>query len=172
MLRTLIITILCQVTMAVFLKDDTCSHMDISGPIIVKDDNAVIENTIIWADPTTELDTSNDYALKIAANVENVTIRNVLIYHAANGMGIYAFRPKNLRIENVQVIAYGNDWGAAPCPTRKPFSGYDCTNIKIYHAEGLVLDTVHVENGSRGVSLKNCTGAEVSNLVAINVRGP
>ena len=172
MLRTLLIAILCQATLALKITDDTCSNMAISGPIIVKDDNTVIENTIIWADPTTASDTSNDYAIKIASNVENVTIRNVLIYHAANGMGIYAFRPKNLRIENVQVHAYGNDWGAQPCPTRKPFAGYDCSNIKIYHADGLVMDTIHVENGSRGVSLKNCTGAEVSNLVAKNVRGP
>ena len=101
-----------------------------------------------------------------------MTVKNVLIYHAANGMGIYGFEPKNLTLINVQVLAYGNDWGAAPCPTRKPFAGYDCSNIKIYHAENLVLENIHVENGSRGVSLKNCTGAEVTNLVAINVRGP
>ena len=119
MLRTLLITILCQVTMALNLQEGVCNNMEISGPIVAKTDGQVIENTIIWADPTSESDTSQDYALKIVA--DNVTVRNVLIYHAANGMGIYGFRPKNLRLENVKVLAYGNDWGAAPCPTRKPF---------------------------------------------------
>ena len=47
-----------------------------------------------------------DYALKITK--DNVTVRNVIVYHPANGMGIYSNKSKNLRIENVQVIAYGN----------------------------------------------------------------
>ena len=63
--------------------------MEISGPIKVTTDGAVIENKIIVVDPTLEGSTKNDYALKIVAN--NVTVRNVLIYHASNGMGIYGF---------------------------------------------------------------------------------
>ena len=66
---------------------------------------------IIVVDPTSDTDESNDNALKIA-NKQNVTIRNVVIYHAANGRGIYAWNCKNLTIENVQVIAYGNEAGA------------------------------------------------------------
>lgn len=49
-------------------------------------------------------------ALKIQA--ENVTLRNVVVYHAANGQGIYATTAPGLTLENVEVYAYGNAWGA------------------------------------------------------------
>ena len=60
---------------------------------------------IITAEPDT------DYALKIMFK-DNVTIRNVIVYHPANGMGILSWKSNNLKLENVQVIAYGNEWGA------------------------------------------------------------
>ena len=84
--------------------------MQISGPIKVRKDNTVIEDMIIYAPPTSADDHSNDYALYIKG--KNVTVKNVLIYHAANGRGIFAKHSDNLRIENVEVIAYGNEWGA------------------------------------------------------------
>jgi hypothetical protein len=34
----------------------------------------------------------------------------------------------NLIIENVEVIAYGNEWGANPCPD-EVLGGYACNNI-------------------------------------------
>ena len=125
---------------------------------------------IIIADPTSEDDTSQDFALKIVA--DNVVVRNVIVYHAANGMGIYVYQVNTLTIENVQVIAYGNAKGAQACPTRSPFSGYDCSNIKIIDATSLTMNNVYVENGSRGASIKNSPNADVQNFVAKNVRGP
>ena len=65
---------------------------------------------IIIVDPTLESSKENDYALKILA--EDVTVKNVLIYHAANGMGLTASRAHRLKLENVEVIAYGNANGA------------------------------------------------------------
>ena len=122
------------------LSAPTCDDMELSGPMTIKEDDALIENLVIYAEPTSADSTANDYALKIVA--ENVTIRNVLIYHAANGMGIYAYEANNLVLDNVQVVAYGNEWGAQPCPTRKPFMGYECANIKIVKSEGVQIDNV------------------------------
>ena len=73
-------------------------------------DNTVIEDMTIVANPTSADDESNDFAIKVEAN--NVIIRNVVVHHAANGMGIYGMKSANLTIENVQVIAYGNAKGA------------------------------------------------------------
>ena len=109
MLRTLLIAILCQAALAITGLTG-CNSMTVSGPMTIDVDSTVLQDTIIFADPTTASDSSNDYALKITAN--DVTIRNVLIYHAANGMGIYGYESNNLRLENVKVLAYGNDWGA------------------------------------------------------------
>lgn len=129
----------------------------------------MIENTIIYVDPTSADSKANDYGLKIVA--KDVTIRNVLIYHAANGMGIYAWSADNLVLENVQVIAYGNEWGAQPCPTRAPFLGYDCTNIKIVKSENVKINNVQTENGSRGISLGTSPSPTLTNVVAKNPRG-
>ena len=96
----------------------------------------------------------------------------MIIYHATNAIGIYGWMPNGLRLENVQVIAYGNEWGAQACPTRKPFSGYDCSNIKIYYADDVKMDNVYVENGSRGISMVSCPGAQLEGIYAKNVRGP
>jgi exosome complex RNA-binding protein Rrp42 (RNase PH superfamily) len=82
-----------------------------NGPVKITQNDFVLENMIIIVDPTSDEDHSNDIALTIARK-ENVVIRNVIIYHAANGRGINAWRCKNLTIENVQIIAYGNKLGA------------------------------------------------------------
>ena len=73
--------------------------MEIVGPMSVWRDNTVIENVIIYAEPTSADSTENDYALRITG--DNVTIKNVLIAHAGNGIGIYAFKAHNLKLENV-----------------------------------------------------------------------
>jgi hypothetical protein len=142
-----------------------------NGPVRITQNDFVLENTIIIVDPTSDEDHSNDIALGIYRK-ENVVIRNVIIYHAANGKGINAWRCKNLTIENVQIIAYGNELGAGPCPTRLPFGGFECTNIKVWHTEGLKIHNVEVENGSRGISMRNCSGAQLTSIVAKNMRGP
>ena len=134
------------------------------GPYIVKKAGQVVENLIIVTQP------GEDTALKIAKN--DVTIRNVVIYHPASARGIFGWYPANLRLENVEVIAYGNAWGANPCPSRNPFNGYECTNIKIYNAENLVISNVRVENGSKGISIQRSPGALLTHVVARNVRGP
>ena len=139
------------------------------GPQKLNQDGTVFENKIIYLDPTDDSQ-ENDFALKIVA--DNVVVKNVLIYHAANNIGIYGWKPQNLTLENVQVIAYGNEWGVAPCPSRNPFGGYDCSNIKIYHSPDLYMNNVYVENGSRGISLVNCTGSYLTGISAFNVRGP
>ena len=96
----------------------------------------------------------------------------MIIYHAANAQGIFAWKAHNLKLENVQVIAYGNPWGANPCPTRHPFGGSDCSNIKIYHSDNVSMDNVNVENGSRGISCVNCPDSSFKRIVAKNPRGP
>ena len=166
-------TLLAKTAMAISLGNDSsnlvCNDMEVSGPMTIKEAGTVIEDTIIWVDPTSADSTANDYGLKIV--VGDVTIRNVLIYHAANGMGIYAWKADNLVLDNVQVIAYGNEWGAQPCPTRTPFSGYDCTNIKVVQSSNVKISNVHTENGSRGISLGSSPSPTLTNVVAKNPRG-
>ena len=168
-----LVTLLAKTAMAISLQSDigeyVCNDMEMVGPMNVRADNTVIENVIIYAEPTSANSTKNDYALRITG--DNVTIRNVLIVHAANGMGIYAFKSHNLTLENVQVYAYGNEWGAQPCPTRKPFFGYDCSNIKIVKSDDVTINNVQTENGSRGISLIKSSSPKLTNVVAKNPRG-
>ena len=108
--------------------------------------------------------------MKIVA--EHVTLRNVIIYHAANAIGIYGYNSHNLTLENVKVISYGNPWGANPCPSRRPFLGQDCTNIKILGGENTTMTNVLVDSGSRGISCVRCPNSVFTSLVALNARGP
>ena len=110
--------------------------------------------------------------IAITVNRDDVTIRNVIIYHPASSIGIRGWAPQNLELYNVEVVAYGNEWGAQPCPTRSPFFGRICNNILIYNAEGVRMTNVRVENGSNGIGLTNCPGAQLSNVSAFNMRGP
>lgn len=90
---------------------------------------------------------------------DNITLRNVIVYHPANGMGIMGWKPKNLVMENVQVIAYGNEWGAMPCPDRSPLNGYRCMNIEISHAENLKMTNIETDSGSSGIKIKSSPNA-------------
>ena len=147
-----------------------CNNMEVSGPIKVTEDGTIIENLIIVVDPTLESSKENDYALKIVA--EDVTVRNVLIYHAANGMGLTATRAHRLTLENVEVIAYGNANGTQPCPSRHPFGGYNCTNINILRSEDVRISNTRTENGSKGIFLVDSPRSKLTNVIAINPRGP
>ena len=171
MLKSFLLPLLGWSSIALNLDDEdsVCSNYTVSGPIRIRDDHTVIENTVIYADPA-DLTRQNDQAVKIVA--EHVTLRNVVIYHAANAMGIYGYNSHNLTLENVKVISYGNPWGANPCPTRKPFLGQDCSNIKILGGYNTRMDNVHVENGSRGISCVRCADSHFTNIVAKNARGP
>ena len=96
-------TILVKTAMAINLADDSsnlvCHDMAVSGPLKVNTEGATIENMIIWADPPGEEKSDADYAMKIV--VPGVTVKNVLIYHAASAMGIYAWEADGLTLENV-----------------------------------------------------------------------
>ena len=166
-------TILVKTAMAINLGDDSsnlvCHDMEVSGPLKVNTEGATIENMIIWADPPGEEKSDADYAMKIVA--PGVTVKNVLIYHAASAMGIYAWEADGLTLENVQVIAYGNEWGAQPCPTRAPFNGYDCTNIKVVKSDNVSIDHVHTQDGSRGISITQSYAPHLTNVVSKNPRG-
>merc|ERR1711981_752149 len=97
-----------------------------SGPITINwrthVDDLIIENMIITADVTDEV------AISIR-NRERVTIRNVIIHHPTNGQGINAMNAHHLILENVEVIGYGNERGANPCPRVPGLGGYNCANI-------------------------------------------
>ena len=137
--------------------------MTYRGPFSAKE-GETIENVIIYAEPNT------DIALRIAR--DNVTLRNVIIYHPANGKGIFGWKSNNLVLENVEIVQYGNLWGANPCPTRSPLDGYRCMNIEIWRAEGVRITNVRVENGSKGINIIECPNAILDYVVAKNVRGP
>ena len=149
------------------LHDLECADMEYIGPIGPRDVKSgdIIENKIIVTMP------GQDTAVEFA-NKKDVTLRNVIIYHPANARGIRTFRTHNLRLENVEVIAYGNEWGAQPCPTRAPFKGYGCINILVYNSEGLSMQNVRAENGSKGIAVVKSPGAVLDTVVVKNPRGP
>ena len=77
-----------------------------------------------------------------------------------------------MKLENVKVQAYGNAWGANPCPSRPPFNGHNCTNIMLYGAEDVSMDNIYLEDGSSAVKCVDCLRIQVRNIFAKNVRGP
>jgi len=120
---------------------------------------------------------TDDTALKITH--DNVTVKNVVIHHAANARGIYYWKANGLRVENVEVIAYGvhgttdeNNWGPQPCPARAPFNGYNCANIIGWWGNDISFENVYVEGGSKGISIQQSPGTSMKNVIAKNVRGP
>ena len=149
MLKSFLLPLLGWSSIALNLNDEdsVCSDYTVSGPIKIWEDHTVIENMVIYADPA-DLTRQNDQAVRIVA--EHVTLRNVVIYHAANAMGIYGYNSHNLTLENVKVISYGNPWGANPCPSRRPFLGQDCTNIKILGGTNTTMTNVLVDSGVSG----------------------
>ena len=91
MIRTAILShIIFQLTVTISLNDDVCQGFEvIREPVIARTEGEVIENKIIIVEPSMADDKSNDYALKVVR--DNITIRNVIIYHAANAIGIYGW---------------------------------------------------------------------------------
>ena len=149
-------------------EEDTCSddgwtHID-ANLTTYRTDGETIENTIFTCEPNI------DVCVKVVG--DNVTFRNVIIYHPANGMGLYGWKPNNLTLENVEIIAYGNEWGAAPCPTRSPLKGYRCVGMELSYAENLHINNVLTDGGSKGISIRFSDNALIENVVARNVRGP
>ena len=137
----------------------------VEGPQKSTGDGTTIENLYIVSSP------ENDTALHISH--KNVTVKNVVIHHAANSRGIYFWDADGLTIENVEVIAYGvHAAGAMPCPSRKPFDGYNCNNIFGYKSEGLTIKNVRVEGGSKGIGMQSSSNSKLTNVIAKNVRGP
>ena len=127
-----------------FSKASICGLTE-SGPTKSTADNQIIENLYILALPTDET------ALRITH--ENVTVSNVVIHHPASTRGLFGWKPHGLKIENLEVIAYGvHESGPSPCPTRAPFKGYNCNNVIIYKADNVVVENLRVEGGSKGLS--------------------
>ena len=93
MIRTAILThIIFALTVAVYLNDndDVCQDFEvIREPYIARTEGEVIENKIFIIEPSMADDKSNDYAIKIVR--DNITVRNVIIYHATNAIGIYGW---------------------------------------------------------------------------------
>ena len=150
MLKFIYGSLLYKAAIALTLVDSdfSCDVMqEVEGPIIVSESGRVIENMIIYGEPGDDTG-ENDVTLKLERWVHDVTIKNVTIYHAANTQGIYGQFNDNLTIENVKVVAYGNDWGTSPCPTRFPFKGSNCQNIQLRRANNLKMTNVTMENGS------------------------
>jgi hypothetical protein len=178
MRKTLAISMLAYCTKAVAIEGITGQHkpretsletkcgMEVRGPIKWVQEGTIIEDMVIYMTPDNEYDTA------IQIGRDNVTIRNVVVYHPANRIGIYAYGANNLTLENVEVIAYGNEWGASPCPSRAPFGGADCSNIKVYKSSDIKISNTRVENGSKGISLVGCPSAHLEHVVSKNVRGP
>ena len=149
---------------------DVCEdYEEVYEPLNIWRDDEIIENKVFYGMPTDD-SKANDNVIRITG--DNVTLRNVIIYHASNAMGIFCWMCHGLTLENVQIHAYGNEWGANACPSRSPFGGIDCSNIKLYHSDNVKMTNVLVENGSRGISCNTCKGIELRNIVAKNPRGP
>ena len=146
-------------------SDNKCG-LDVRGPIEWVKAGTTIENVIIYMPP------DHDFDKALMISQDNITLRNVVIYHPANRLGLYSWKAKNLVLDNVEVIAYGNEWGAAPCPSRSPFNGANCSNIAIYGAENLKITNTRVENGSKGIYIVDSPDSLLQNVVAKNVRGP
>ena len=117
-------------------------------------EGSIVENRVIVVPPNT------DIAMRITK--PNVTVRNVVIFHPANGKGIFGWKANGLTIENVEIISYGNEWGAQPCPTRAPLNGYRCSNIEIYKTTNLRIENVRAENGSKGINIIDSPGAIIN----------
>ena len=169
--RTVIAAILISYIRALAVEppsaeDFACSDMEYhDGPYFVFNNGEVIENMIIVMWP-------GDADIALTINRDDVTVRNVIIYHPVNSFGIRGWEPKNLELYNVEIVAYGNPWGAQPCPTRRPFFGAGCNNIQLYTAENLKMTNVRVENGSKGIAFNSSPGAQLKNIEAFNMRGP
>jgi hypothetical protein len=152
-------------------KEDTCAGLTATGPISSKKHGDVIENLYVYASPT------EDTAIFIRH--KNVTVKNVVVHHAANGRGVYFINAKGLTIENLDVVAYGvhattdeNNWGANPCPLRSPFGGYNCANITGRKTDDYTLTNIRTEGGSKGISVIKSKNGVWKNVTAKNIRGP
>jgi hypothetical protein len=77
-----------------------------------------------------------------------------VIHQAANARGLFVFETTGLKIEYLELVAYGmHESGPNPCPSRAPFSGYSCANVIIYKSGSVVAENMGVEGGAKGFSL-------------------
>eukprot|EP01052_Picozoa_sp_SAG31_P022676 SAG31_NODE_1816_length_7206_cov_3.636133_1_plen_450_part_00 len=132
-----------------------------SGPITVTQHGESIENLRIFT-------TTKQPAIFIQGKT-GVTIRNCTITHRAQqtwpyGNGIYFTGADGLTIENVEVQLVGVEKGPLPDLHNYNINGISSTGVRI--------SNVRVVGGSTGIELTHCDGAHVSNLVALNMRGP
>ena len=105
MRKTSFISFLVQLGATVSLTDEdsqpneACYDFEVvHGPQKIWQSDVTIENTVFYGAPTDDSKV-NDNVLRITG--KNVTLRNVIIYHAANTMGIFCWTCDGLTLENV-----------------------------------------------------------------------
>lgn len=135
--------------------------LTVSGPVTVATDGQVVENLRIST-------TTKQPGIYVDGH-KDVVIRNCTISHHAQtswpfGNGIYFTGAPNITITDVEVQLVGVESG--PLPEHHNY------NINGISSSGARISNVKVVGGSTGVLLTGCDGAHVSNLVALNMRGP
>jgi len=158
-----------------------------SPPLMITDDNTVVENKIITV-------TSGTAPAIWVYEASNVTLRNIKIVHAGSnrstgavdgrwvdqsGAGIFFQRSPNVKIENVHVslVTTPNPHATGDvCDTQYcgpfPYDMKYAYNIYGQDSEQPTLSNVFVTGGSTGFWCKNCPYGKVSHFRAENLHGP
>ena len=105
----------------------------------------------------------------------NVKLRHLRITHHATGKGIFFDGCHGIQIENVEVVAVGHDGSLSPNPCRNDYDRgmeRDCDSVHGLRSEGVVITNIRATGGSTGVELSHCPGAQLSQIMVFNVRGP
>ena len=123
----------------------------------------VLENVKIVAPPGLRK------ALMISG--KNVTLRNVLVHHSASGMGIHVYRAEGVTFENVEVRAYGNEYGPNPC-SKEHSRGWMCQNVLAWQSPKFSGKNLRMYGGSDGLRFYECPNSKVDGVEVRNVRGP
>jgi len=154
------------------------STLPASGPIVVGEDNVVIENVDIFTK-------RHDQCALEVMDRKNITIRNVNIRHT--GAGICVFRSENVTIQTVRLV---NTIQRAGPHCRPGISVDECKNVhrrkqpdKLYsvnthnniwvqESDNVVIDTVYVEKGEAGIFSEKNSKLAIKNLHCRDIRGP
>lgn len=126
-----------------------------SGPLVVTQDNAVIEKLRITS--------ANGAALRIEG-AANVTVRNVEIFHAG-GAGIEFVDAPHLHILRVHVV--NTD---VPAVGANPSD--ELVNVVGESSPDVVIKRAKLERGSSGIYLLNSPRAHLQRIEGYDFRGP
>ena len=147
-----------------------------SSAVVVSSDNAVIENLSITADGSAKCGIQ-------VYGYKNVTIRNVEIKHA--NMGICSHEADGLSITDVKMINTEAPEKGPFCIDGVSFCGSSNLNepnqiphpdskigIKLDKTPNARIERVHTEVPSGGFFIHKSPGAELKDVVCIDMRGP